>query len=185
MPSLSNSREIMLSASSDGKNKAEYTGKALLNLAAEFSEQLIQGLIANIHNYESDMPIEKINGLISLFYLICEDGNFGEYHGELIKLYLYLSRIQWERGYHDAAFSSLDNALEQAKKLEALLDGKEHCFTAALVSNIKCKTGNPIKISDSLPDDWPFWKMPNYSTVEKEIKADPRWREWTEKANSL
>ncbi len=181
-PSLSNSREIMLSASSDGKNKAEYTGNALLKLAMEFSEQLIQGLMINIHNYESDLPIEKINGLISLFYLICEDGNFGEYHGELIKLYLYLSRIQWERGYHDDAFSSLDNALEQAKKLEALLDGKEHYFTAALVSHVKCKTGNPTTITDSLPDDWPFWQMPDCSTVEKEIKADPRWAEWTEKA---
>ena len=181
MPSLSNSREIMLSSSFDGKYKAEYTGKTLLNLATEFSKRLIQGLMTNIHNYESDMPIEKINGLISLFYLICEDGNFGEYHGELIKLYLYLSRIQWERGYHNDAFSSLNNALEQAKKLEALLDGNEHYFTAVLVSEVKCKTGDPTKIANQLPDDWPFWQIPDCSAVEKEIKADPRWTEWVEK----
>lgn len=182
MPSLAHSREIMLAASSDGKRKAEYTGKALLELAAEFSRQLIQGLIANIHNYESDMPIEKINGLISMFYLVCEDGNFGEYHGEIIKLYLYLSAIQWERGYHDEAFVSLDKALEHAKQLEALLDGKEHKFTAALVSNVKCKSGEPVKIAASLPEDWYFWRMPKLERAETEMKEDKRWKEWVERA---
>ena len=35
---------------------------------------------------------------IALFDLVCDDGNLGEYHDELIKLNLYLSRVQWERG---------------------------------------------------------------------------------------
>lgn len=181
MPSVSNSREILLAASSDGKAKAEYTGKALLELAARFSRQLIQGLIANVHNFESDMPIEKINGLISLFYLVCEDGNFGEYHGEMINLYLYLSRVQWERGYHDDAFASLDRALEQARRLEGVLDGKEHWFTGALVSLVKSRTGEGSGIAASLSDDWPFWAMPDCSEVEREIKKDPRWEEWVKK----
>ena len=181
MPSLVHSREIMTAASSDGKSRAEYTGKVLLKLASEFSQNLIQGLTANIHNYESDMPIEKIKGAISLFYLVCEDGNFGEFHGELIKLYLYLSRVQWERGYHDDAFLSLDKALEQARKLESILNGIEHKFTAALVSSVKCKSGKPAKISASLPEDWPFWCIPDYSKVEKEIKSDPRWEVWVAK----
>lgn len=178
MPSLLHSREILMSASTDGKAKAEYTGKALLELAAVFSQQLIQGLIANVHSFESDMPIEKIKGVISLFYLVCEDGNFGEYHGELIKLYLYLSRVQWERGYHDDAFVSLDRALEQARRLEGILDGKEHWFTGALVALVKSRTGEGTGIAASLAEDWPFWCMPDYSEVEREIKADPRWEEW-------
>lgn len=180
MPPLSDSRELLLAASADGKNRAEYIGKALLQMVSAFSRLFIQGLAANIHNYEGDLPIEKINGLISLFYLVCEDGNFGEYHGELIGLYLYLSRVQWERGYHDEAFSSLYKALEQSKKLETILDGNEHGFTAALVKLVKCKTGDPISVSASLPDDWPFWCMPDCSEIEKEIKSDPRWIKWVE-----
>ena len=35
----------------------------------------------------------KIKGAISIFYLICDDGNLGIHHDDLIKLYLYLSRV--------------------------------------------------------------------------------------------
>jgi len=125
--------------------------------------------------------IEKINGVISLFYLICDDGFFGEYNGQLIQLYLYLSRLQWERGYRDEAFISLDKALEHAQALEKLLDGGEHHFTAPLVSLVKCRSGEPAEIASSLPEDWPFWYAPDFSRIEKEIKSDPRWTEWTTK----
>ena len=54
------------------------------------------------------MPIKKVKGAISLFYLTCDNGNMGLYHDNLIKMYLYLSRLQWERGYHDEAFDSLE-----------------------------------------------------------------------------
>ncbi len=181
MPEISQSREIMMTYSSDEKKRAEYTGRALLALAAEFAQQLIQGLMVNLDNFKSDMPIKKIEGAINLFSLICDDGNYGEYNGKLIQLYLYLSRVQWERGYHDEAFSSLDKALNHAKMLESLLDGKEHYFTAPLISLVKCKSGEFTNIAASLPDDWPFWCCPDYSKVDKEIKSDPRWDKWVEK----
>lgn len=181
MPALEISKEILFADSADGKEKAMYIGSALLKTASEFSRLLIQGLMANRNNYSTDMPIEKINGLISLFYLICSDGCFGEYNGQLIQLYLYLSRIQWERGYRDEAFTSLDKALEHARALEKLLDGGEHYFTAPLISLVKCRSGNPMKIAASLPEDWPFWFAPDCSQIEKEIKSDPRWAEWAAK----
>ena len=181
MPTFENSKEILLADSADGKEKAMYIGSALLKTASEFSRLLIQGLMANRNNYDTDMPIEKINGLISLFYLLCSDGCFGEYNGQLIQLYLYLSRIQWERGYRDEAFTSLDKALEHARALEKLLDGGEHYFTAPLISLVKCRAGDPMKIAASLPEDWPFWLAPDCSQIEKEIKSDPRWAEWAAK----
>lgn len=181
MPSLKRSREILLCAAADGKDEAMYVGDALLKMASSFAEQCVYGLIANLHHYESDMPIKKINGCIGLFHLICDDGNFGEYNGILIQLYLYLSRIQWERGYRDDAFVSLDKSLEHAKALEAISDGKEHCFTAPLVSFVKCQVGEHSEIAKTLPGDWPFWCNPDYSESEKEIKADPRWDAWVRK----
>lgn len=130
------------------------------------------------------MPIKKIKGAIAIFCLICDDGNMGIYHGDLIKLYLYLSRVQWERGYHDDAFVSLDEALKHARTLENLLDGEEHSFTAPLVSFVKYRTGTPVEIAKCLPDDWPFWCNPDCSNVEKEIKTDPRWKEWVAKTQA-
>lgn len=110
------------------------------------------------------MPIAKVKGAISLFHLICDDGNFGRYHGWLIQLYLYLSRLQWERRYHDDAFASLDLALEHAKEFDSA--------NAAEGS---------ARIAESLPGDWPFWCNPDYSQAEEEMKADPRWAEWVER----
>ena len=181
MPELKNCREILLSAASDGKEEAKYIGDFLLKTASQFAQQLVYGLITNKHHFESDMPIEKIKGAISLFYLICDDGNMGKYHGDLIELYIYLSRVQWERGYHDDAFESLNESLKHAKALEALWDEEEHTFTAPLVSFVKYKTGAPDNFSKDLPNFWPGWCNPDYSQVEKEIKADPRWDEWVAK----
>lgn len=181
MPKIEHCREIMLSWAADGKQEALYSGDLLLKMTRHFSQQLVCGLINNVHHFESDMPIEKIKGVISLFDLLCDDGNYGEYNGDLIRLNLYLSRLQWERGYHDEAFESLDKALEHARALENLLDGEEHYFTAPLVKFVKCKSGEFERIAESLPQDWPMWMSPDYSQVEKEIKADPRWDMWVRK----
>lgn len=161
MPSLKYSQEILLAAATDGKEEAQYISEALLKLASKFAEQLVYGLVNNVNNYETDMPIEKINGAIAVFYLVCDDEKLGNYHGDLIKLHLYLSRVQWERGYHEEAFESLNEALRHARTLEKHLSGK--------------------KIAKDLPGDWPFWCNPDYSQVEKDMKADPRWAEWVEK----
>ncbi len=181
MPELSFSREITLCYCYDGKKQSECIGKALLTLTSEFARQLVYGVMANLRNYDTDMPIEKIKGAIALFQLICEDGKFGEYHGQLIELHLYLSALLWRRGYHDEAFSSLYKALYHAKELEALLDGDEHSFTATLLENVKCSSGAPQKIAETLPDDFPFWNTPDMSQTVEEMKSDPRWNEWAAK----
>ncbi|MBQ6261904.1 MAG: hypothetical protein IJK58_00100, partial [Clostridia bacterium] len=186
MPELKYCRELMMASASDGKEEAKYIGEFLLKTASSFKEQLIYGLVANRHNFESDMPIEKIKGLIALFDLVCDDGNFGIYNSDLIGLDLYLSRLQWERGYHDDAFESLDKALHHARELEKVVSVSEHAYTAPLVSLVRDRFDTPVQappgfISAQIPGDWPFWQFPDYSEVEREIKADPRWDEWVRK----
>ena len=182
MPALKMCREMLLASATDGKDQAQYIGDFLLKAAEAFSEQLVYGLMANNNHYDSDMPIEKVKGAIALFELICDDGNMGPYHSSVVKLYLYLSRLQWECGYCDGAFTSLDTALHHAKKFDALCDGEEHAFTAPLVSFVRFRLEKADSIVPSLPDDWPFWCNPDYGQVEKEIKADPRWEEWVKQA---
>lgn len=185
MPQLENCREVMLANACDGKEEAKYNGEFLLKSARLFADKLVYGLITNKNHYDSDMPITKINGLIELFNLLCDDGNFGIYNGTLIELYLYLSRIQWERGYHDDAFVSLYKALDHAHALGKICDGSEHYLTAPLVRFVSFKSDIPEEpnqsIAKKLPDDWPWWCLPDSSQVEQEIKADPRWNEWVAK----
>ncbi len=184
MPRMKKSREVLLAGAEDGQKEAQYIGELLLGMADIFSEQVVYALIANKNHYQSDMPIHKVKGAISLYDLLCDDGNYGMHNGNLIKLYLYLSRLEWERGYHDEAFRSLDEALRHAKSLEMLCDGKEHSYTAPLVSHVTFQTEADCKIAHTLPDDWPFWCNPNYDKVEQEIKADPRWEKWVKQCQN-
>ncbi len=178
MPELQKCREYLLTDATDGKQEAEYIGEFLLKSAKEFSEQLVFGLIVNLNNFNTDMPIWKVKGAIGIFDLICDDGNLGAYHNFVSKLYLYLSRLQWERGYHEDAFASLDDALKHERAYEKLMDGEEHTLTASLVSFVKYRIDAPEGSVKELPFDWPFWCYPDFDQVEKEIKADPRWNEW-------
>ncbi len=184
MPELRKSREVLLAGAVDGKEEAKYIGELLLKIANIFSEQVVYGLITNKNHFTGDLPIIKIKGVISLWKLICDDGNFGVYHDSLIKLYLYLSRLEWEYGLHDDAFISLNEALHHAKTLESLCDGQEHVYTAPLVSHVTYKTDLCSGIAKTLPDDWPFWGSPDYKQVEKEIKSDPRWEKWVKKCQT-
>lgn len=178
MPELGDCKELLLASAADGREEAKCIGNALLKMTSEFAEQLVYGLVNNVHHYETDMPIDKLKGAIGLFHLVCDDGNFGACNGKLIQLYLYLSRVQWERGYHNDAFSSLDEALKHARALEAICDGEEHSYTAPLVSFVKTAACAPQRIAAQLPDDWPFWCNPDFSQAAKEMKADPRWDKW-------
>ncbi len=45
------------------------------------------------------------------------EDDFGRYIGEPIKLNLYLSRLEWERGCRDEAFESLEKARRLAVRL--------------------------------------------------------------------
>lgn len=185
MPDLQKCRDYLLTEATDGKLNARYTGEFLLHTAREFAEQLIFNLIDDRKLYETDVPMQKVAGAVAIFDLICDDGNYGKYNDILIKLNLYLSRLQWERGYHDEAFASLDKALDHARALERMIGKTEHRYTAPLVRHV-VEPLSPTPdgfagVAPLLPDDWPFWCNPDYRQVEKEIKADPRWAEWVKK----
>lgn len=181
MPKLQQSQEFLLTEATDGKLEAEYIGEFLLEAARQFSEQLVFGLIADIRNFDTDMPIEKVKGAIAIFELICDDGNMGVQHDFVSKLFLYLSRLQWGRGYRDDAFDSLDKAFEHAKAFESLFDTKEQKLTAPLVSFVKYDAGDRRELVKDLPKDWPFWCNPDYTQIKEEIQTDPRWDAWVKR----
>ena len=124
MPNIEYSKDLMLIKATDHIKQNKYIGLFLLKATKEISDKINHSLMNCLDNYKDDTAINKINGIISLFYLICEDGNFGIYHGELIKLYLYLARLQYEKGLEKEAFISLDEALKHSKSLENLPIGE-------------------------------------------------------------
>ena len=140
-------------------------------MASSFSSQLVYGLICNRQHYETDMPIEKVKGAIALFSLLCDDGNLGPYHGKVIQLYLYLSRLQWERGYQAEAFASLDEALAHARALEALSDGQEHRLTAPLVRFVRYQSAPAQRVARSFRRTGPSGAIPTRRRRRRKCSA--------------
>lgn len=183
LPQIRYSKEIMLSLSTDGKQQSGYLGDSLLELAYMFAEQIIYDLVSNKSNFDTDIPIKKVKGAISNFELLAEDGFLGIYHREVCYLYLYLSRLQYEKGYEDEAFISLDKALEQAKKYDSFALNPIKHYTSMLLRNTKCRTetfSESGSLAQNLPNDWPMWANPDYKEVKEKISKDHRWNLWIE-----
>jgi len=186
LPQIRYSKEIMLSLSTDGKQQSGYLGDSLLELAYMFAEQIIYDLVSNKSNFDTDMPIEKVKGAISNFDLLAEDGFLGIYHIEVCYLYLYLSRLQYEKGYEDESFISLDKAFEQAKKYDSFALNPSKHYTSMLLRNTKCRTesfSESGSLAKNLPNDWPMWANPDYKKVKEKISKDNRWKLWVEKTS--
>ena len=185
MPKLSCSREMLLAASSDGTDEARYIGELLLTMVSKFAEQCVYGLVNNKNFFDTDMPMTKVSGLIDMFGFVCDDGNLGVHHSDVRDLYLYLARLQWERGYQDESFLSLDRALEHARLFDALHDDADAHYTAPLVEYVRCDLSrimtSELSSVRKLPEDFPVWCNPDPSEVLCEIKADPRWDAWVKK----
>ena len=181
LPPFEECKEFALVKGTSGKNQAKHIGNCLIKLVKQFSKHIVYGLMVNKNHFDSDFPIKKIKGAIDLFDLICENGDLGTCHGDLVDLYLYLSRIEWERGYHDDAFVSLDKSLKHAKVLERICNGEEYSFTSPMISFVKQKTQVNKDIAKSVPNDWPMWNAPDCSQVAKEIASDSRWHDWVAK----
>ena len=183
LPPLEQCREIARTNAIDGVSQARYLGEGLLALANQFAELTMYALVNDIHNYETDLPIQKVRGLIALFDYLCDDGNLGYYHKEVAYLYLYLARLEWEFGDHDNAFASLDCAADHANAFDRTVRTPDAMYTALLVKHVPVNLHNTphtgdITLCSTLAASFPMWCNPDYSKVEQEMKADARWEMW-------
>lgn len=182
-PSLSGSREFLRISTVDGKERATAYAQALLQTADACAHLMLSGVMVNKSQMTPEQAVQSIRGAIEIYRLICTDENYGSYHEEIAYIHLYLAAHLWRAGDHDGAFKALDTALFHAKKAETILEADSISYTAPLTCLVKT-TREPLsdaKIAASLPEDFPFWHVPDLSTVKKEMRADPRWDAWVEK----
>ncbi len=154
LPSAEQCREVMLATAFDGAEQKTHLADALETLAVTFAEQFMYALINDRRNFTDGTCIAKVRGLIGMFDLL--DGAGAR---EVAYLYLYLARLEWEFGSHDAAFAALDDALICAKR-----------------------TGD---LAPHLPEDFPMWTNPEYRPVKAEMMRDERWNAWAERCGGV
>ena len=183
LPPLGQCREIARTNAIDGVSQARYLGEGLLALANQFAELMMYALVNDIHNYDTDLPIQKVRGLIALFDYLCDDGNLGYYHKEVAYLYLYLARLEWEFGDHDKAFAALDCAADHAMAFDRIVRTPDAMYTAPLLKHVPVDLFHTSFVGENtlcgvLAESFPMWCNPDYSKVEQEMRADARWEMW-------
>ena len=93
MPSVELSREIMLATGANGAERTRYCAEACIALLNAFSKQFVYALMNDQANFQSDLPVKKLLGLIGMYEFLFDDGNMGPQHANVCDLYLYLSRF--------------------------------------------------------------------------------------------
>jgi len=161
--SLRCSKEITLTLATDGVERAKYIKEAILVLTRELTEQMMQSLMIQKSNFDTDIAVKTVKNAIDIIKLVIPDGNYGEFHAQICDLYLYLSEHQWRLGEHDETFESLDYALYHAKQFDNITQPANEGYTK------------------HLPKTWPQWCLPECSDILQEMQQDPRWNAWIEK----
>ncbi|MBR2731123.1 MAG: helix-turn-helix transcriptional regulator [Clostridia bacterium] len=174
-------RAAALTFAADGQKRVEYAGKRLLSLFEELIGQMVSTAQLCKKNFDDHTALDAVQNAIELSKMFFTDGNFGDFHGTLVTLYLYLSSLQWRAGLDDDAFASLDIALDHAKRFQALADKRDAYYTTPLLRFVAIKTAGISRDPLTLAEDWPWWSAPDPVDIENEIKSDPRWDEWVKR----
>lgn len=185
-PTLLNSMELLRIHACDGKQQAEALGKALLQMVNTCAALIVHTTMAYQNHMTSLQKAQAISGAIRLFEQVCTDGSYGLYHSFIAHLHMMHSLYLWLSGEQDAAFGALDDALRQYRAYEAVCEAREVRYTAPLLQLVQYPlTANdlpdpsdPSVSAASLPEDWPWWSVPEADDVRVAMQSDPRWKAW-------
>lgn len=188
-PSLPGSKELLRIKACDGKEQALAYGKTILVFVRASAELMIHGMIQNGENMTPAEKVESIRGAITLFDQVCTDGNYCDQNPFIGKMYMLLSLYLWQNQQRDEAFEALDNALNHFKIYENLCERKTGSYTAPLIHLVTVDLQEILRndntevhtLTAGLPEDWPWWHVPEESAVKNEMQADPRWAQWVAK----
>lgn len=185
-PDLWGSRQFLRVYACDGKQQAKECGQTLLYAVHSCAALMMHCVCAYKNNMTPAEKAQSVRNAIGLFDHVCTDGKYGAHHSFISKLYGMLAVYQWLENKHDEAFDALDQALTHVREFWKVYEDPDTAYTAPLVRLAKVDlplivgTG-PQYTAASLPDDWPWWSVPEAGQVKAEMQADPRWSQWIEK----
>ncbi len=166
LPDIEGAQDLLILNACDGKRRAEEYDKTLSKLLCVCANLMCSTVMMGKGHIPTTEAIRRVRNAIAILEMDHVDQALIKddltYH-EKACMYLYLSVFLWRNGDSDGAFEALDNAYAAAKTHDRYAR-KEHNRNMAT----------------ELPTYWPYLCVPDYSDVEKEIKADSRWTKWVE-----
>ena len=176
MPSIYETKDFLQVRSSDGKNRAKAYQSILLKLVRVSSELMVSCVLAQDKNITATEKVNCIRGAIEIFDTVCIDGNYGEHHAYVARVYSLLSLYLWQNHQQEQAFEALDKALGQ---LDNYADHPNR-YTAPLVRLLSEDNDGGIDVpKDALVEDWPWWRVRDGKTLRK------KWRKTRAGKNGL
>lgn len=182
-PDLWGSKQFLRVYACDGKQQAKECSQTLLYAVHSCAALIMHCVCVCKNNLTSAEKVQSIRGAITLFEQVCTDGNYGAHSSFISKLYGMLAVYLWLEGKQDEAFASMDQALAYVREFWKMYENPNAAYTAPLVRLAKpdlpliVGTG-PQYTAASLPEDWPWWSVPEEPQVKEEMQQDPRWAEW-------
>ena len=181
-PEYTNCRELLRMMSRDGVERAEVLGENLLLWIQTAAQFMVDGVILNKSVLNARESAEILQNAAELFDCICTDHDYGRLNILICQIYLYESEFLWLDDRRDEAFDALDKALFHATEYERVCADDTVCHTSPLLRRLKLNSERQeVNVTKYLPDDWPWWQVPDYTNVKAEIMSDPRWNEWVKK----
>lgn len=184
-PDIRGSRAFLRINACDGKKQAAAYGEALLSTTRACAELMVHAILVNQRHLT---PTEKrlaLENVLRLFECLCPDHHFGEHHAFAGKLHMLRSAYLWLEGRRDDAFAALDETLNHIRAYEALAKKGVCAYTAPLIQLVKTNIPPlPCPITANLPEDWPWWHIPEGEAIKAEMSADPRWHAWVAKTQA-
>lgn len=188
-PDLWNSREFLRAYACDGKQYVKAHSETLLASLRACAVFIVNITTADQRHLSAHEKADCIASAIRLFAVVCPDGNYGSHHGYIASLEMLHSLYLWLDGQQDAAFEALDRALDNGQKLLAVCENGATQYTAPLVrlAGEKAPCAPEVAKTDllSMPEDWPWWSVPEAESVKAEMQEDPRWNAWVMKVQAM
>lgn len=184
-PGLWSCREFLRAYAYDGKQYVKAHSETLLTTLRACAVFIVNITTADQRHLSAHEKAECIASAIRLFAVICPDGNYGCHHGYVASLEMLHSLYLWLDGQQDAAFDALDRALDNGQKMLAVCEAGIAHYTAPMVRLAEEKAPCTAEAARadllSMPEDWPWWTVPEVEQVKAEIQKDPRWTTWVSK----
>lgn len=181
-PGLWSCREFLRAYAYDGKQYVKAHSETLLTTLRACAVFIVNITTADQRHLSAKEKADCLSSAIGLFKIVCPDGNYGYHHGYVASLNMLLSLYLWVDGRKDEAFDALEQATEHGKKMADLCGKGVAHYTAPLVrlaeEKAPCTAGEARADLLSMPEDWPWWSVPEVEQVKAEIRKDPRWNAW-------
>lgn len=183
-PGIWGSREFLQLCAHDGKEYAAAVGRTLLSAIHACAVLCVRGVLASGQHLSPAEKVQALRTALGFFTQLCPDGQLGMHHPLAGKVCMLLSLYLWLDGQRDAAFAALDDALAHFLGYEALCREGQAAYAAPLLKLVRTDLSVPAdemagrRLSATLPEDWPWWSVPEAEQVKAEMQRDPRWTEW-------